>query len=377
MPTLPTVALCMIVKNEASLIVRALNSVLEFADYYLIQDTGSTDGTQSIIRKWMSSEGVNGEVYCAPWKDFAHNRTLLMHRLLDRKDIDYGLMLDADDQVMFEGGYDARRVKKDLWADLYYVRIHHQNLRHARAQMWHNTAGFRYRGVLHEFIEPANIGCTKDTAAGVYILASTEGARNLNPNKYREDAEILRRALEEEKDPFLRARYTFYMANSLHDSEQFEKAHAAYLQRASMEFWVEEVSLSLQRAAKIMIKWGSSHYQIIGTLLASYEACSYRSEALWLASRYCRMHKMYRQAYMFAAWGMQIPRPDDGLFIETQVYDYGMLDEYSICTYWVGKYQESLDACRRLLEEKKIPEEEIPRVMRNAEFARQRITHTS
>jgi len=57
-----TVGLCMIVKNEAQTILRALDSVRTFVDYVLVEDTGSTDGTQTIIRDYLRAHGLPGEV---------------------------------------------------------------------------------------------------------------------------------------------------------------------------------------------------------------------------------------------------------------------------------------------------------------------------
>ena len=41
----------MIVKNESKVIERCLTSCLPLIDYWVISDTGSTDGTQIIIKK--------------------------------------------------------------------------------------------------------------------------------------------------------------------------------------------------------------------------------------------------------------------------------------------------------------------------------------
>ena len=50
--TKKTIALCMIVKNESKVLGRALNSVKEFVDYFVICDTGSTDGTPEIATEY-------------------------------------------------------------------------------------------------------------------------------------------------------------------------------------------------------------------------------------------------------------------------------------------------------------------------------------
>lgn len=70
-----TIGLCMIVKNELHVIVRCLESVRPFIDYVLIEDTGSTDGTQATIRKWLDQQRLPGEVFDEPWRDASGART--------------------------------------------------------------------------------------------------------------------------------------------------------------------------------------------------------------------------------------------------------------------------------------------------------------
>src|SRR5262249_60611020 len=68
-----TICLNMIVKNEAEVIRRCLDSVRAIIDYWVIVDTGSTDNTQQIIREHLKN--VPGELHERPWQEFAHNRS--------------------------------------------------------------------------------------------------------------------------------------------------------------------------------------------------------------------------------------------------------------------------------------------------------------
>ena len=85
----------MIVKNEAKVVRRCLASVRPLLDYWVVVDTGSTDGTQDIVRQAMS--GLPGEVVQRPWVDFAHNRSEALS--LARQHGTYSLIIDADDEL--------------------------------------------------------------------------------------------------------------------------------------------------------------------------------------------------------------------------------------------------------------------------------------
>ena len=45
----PTICLNLIVKNESHVIRELFESVAQYIDYWVIVDTGSTDGTQELI----------------------------------------------------------------------------------------------------------------------------------------------------------------------------------------------------------------------------------------------------------------------------------------------------------------------------------------
>jgi glycosyltransferase involved in cell wall biosynthesis len=94
----PSICLCMIVKDEAGVIERCLRSVLGLIDRWVICDTGSTDGTQELVRS--SLEEIDGDLHQRPWVDFGHNRTEVME--LARGTADYLLLLDADMTVTYD-----------------------------------------------------------------------------------------------------------------------------------------------------------------------------------------------------------------------------------------------------------------------------------
>ena len=123
------IALVMIVKNEArkvndeglTVIERCLGSVLPCIDTFVICDTGSTDGTQEVIKSWAEKVGIDGHVIDREWKDFGTNRSEALEYARELTDADYCLMIDADEVLVYDQNFDPFNWRKSLTADLYNV----------------------------------------------------------------------------------------------------------------------------------------------------------------------------------------------------------------------------------------------------------------
>src|ERR1700733_11066955 len=107
----PTICLNMIVKNEAKVIARCLESVKPILSSWVIVDTGSTDGTQAIIRSVMKD--IPGELHERPWKDVGHNRTEAIE--LARGKGDYLFVIDADDVLAIGPRFVMPKLTKDAY----------------------------------------------------------------------------------------------------------------------------------------------------------------------------------------------------------------------------------------------------------------------
>jgi glycosyltransferase involved in cell wall biosynthesis len=361
------IGLCMIVKNEAHVIERCLRSVRPLIDYVLIQDTGSSDGTQDIIRDYLAREGLHGEVFDEPWQNFAANRTIGLQRLRRNAAIDYALVMDADDILVLPDGFDPLAFKAGLDKDVYNIELRRGGTHYTRPQLLSNSHPLLYKGVLHEYVELGD--CSTAEAAGLHILSTTEGARGLNPRKYLDDAHVLERALETEADPFLRSRYTYYLAQSYRDAGALEQALTHFLARAELGYWVDEVYVSLLGAARVMQTLGRPLDDVLAVYDRASATCAWRAEALHGAAQLCNQNNRPAQAYAIAKRGLDLKNPQGGLFVEAWIYDYGMRDEFAVAAYWAGAYAESLDACITLLGGGALPAPDVPRVAANARFA--------
>src|ERR1700684_4676552 len=106
-----TICLSMIVKNEAPVIRRCLDSVRPIIDHWVIVDTGSADGTQDIIREVLKD--LPGELHERPWRDFAHNRSEALS--LARPHGDYSLIIDADDALELPTAFQLAELTEDSY----------------------------------------------------------------------------------------------------------------------------------------------------------------------------------------------------------------------------------------------------------------------
>lgn len=101
----PTLALCMIVRNEEKTLADCLRSIRPAVDEIIVVDTGSTDRTRDLARQ-------NGaKVVEHPWEDdFAAARNVS----IENASSDYILWLDADDRVDAAEMEKIRRLKMQL-----------------------------------------------------------------------------------------------------------------------------------------------------------------------------------------------------------------------------------------------------------------------
>ena len=233
----------MIVKNEAHLIIdcfKMLQKYIKF-DYWVINDNGSTDGTQDLIRNYFKAQGIPGELDETPWRDFAYNRTRAFE--LAYKKTDYAFVWDADDEIW--GDFKLPSV---LEADHYkFIFGNEGGTRYSRCQLFKNSLKWHYVGVLHEYpacLEKA--GPLVDVLGNYYFISGRRGARNKDPNKYLNDGIILEKAFKEaleKKDPIYN-RYCFYTAQSYNSCNHHEKAIEYYKKVLDLENWVQEKYVS-------------------------------------------------------------------------------------------------------------------------------------
>lgn len=151
---LPTISLCMIVKDEEENLPDTLSSVKDYVDEIIIVDTGSTDNTVEVARSF------GAKVYFYKWNDdFASAR----NEALKHATCDWILSMDADDKM---NGSDILRFKEYLRETdalgfsipiLSEVRDNSLNMSNTvvnyLVRIFKNDPRIRFKRRIHEFVD--------------------------------------------------------------------------------------------------------------------------------------------------------------------------------------------------------------------------------
>ena len=336
----------MIVKNESRAICRCLESVKPFITYWVIVDTGSTDGTQAMIQNYMKD--IPGELHELPWVDFAHNRNEALR--LAKGKTDYLLFMDADDVVETADNF----IMPPLNKDGYSLVSLGQGAKCLTVLLVNNRLEWHWEGVLHEFLHLPDTR-TYAPLPGITVRRNVKNAgfRSQDPKKFYKDAEILEAALQKEPD---HARYQFYLAQSYSLAQEDQLALQHYEKRATMGGWDQEVFWSLFQIAIIKEKLKMPFEDIVEAYYKAYHSFFLpRAEPLYYLAKYYRKTKNYEKAYQVALQGISIPEPDAQVFISDWMYEYGMALEFAACAYMIKRYAEAQAALAQLLTKPHVP----------------------
>lgn len=364
-----SLCLVMIVKDEEDNIEKCLKSVAPYISYWVIVDTGSKDKTMDVIRKTMNDLNIDGELHERPWVNFEVNRTESLE--LAKGKCDYRWIIDADDTFYSESPGANPFIGVPKGPDGYQILYKLNQIQYHRVQIIRSDQDWVYKGVLHEFLHlPGKSEITQDIIKGAYVIADISPLKRASSlqEKYANDAKILEKALIDEPK---NTRYVFYLAQSYRDSEQFEKAIEFYQKRADMGEWPEEVYYSLYMIAKIKEKIGSPIEEVTECYLKAWEYRPERLEAAFHTMRKYREQKRFLVSFAFGDVAIKTRGTGDILFVEPEIWQWRLLDEYSLASYYIGNPEIALEKTSAILSAsfyKDIHPEEKKRLERNMGF---------
>ena len=146
----PTISACLMVKNEERFLPQCLQSIRDYVDEIIVVDTGSTDNTMNIARKF------NSKVYEHPWEnDFSKHR----NQSISYATGDWILIIDADEQIDHKTAPMLWTAVKDSSSAMIAIQV--RNFTHQSAysteslsvRLFKNGLGVHYDGIIHNQIQ--------------------------------------------------------------------------------------------------------------------------------------------------------------------------------------------------------------------------------
>ena len=362
-----TLCLCMIVKNEMAVLKKCFDSISDYLDYWVICDTGSTDGTQEFIKNYFKEKGIPGELHEEEWVNFGHNRSSYLKHAQGKSD--YFIILDAD----FIVNVKDKDFKNKLKGKNIGYTIRYEGPTDFRQTFI--TSGnilWKYVGVTHEYIT-SDEAHTIEKFDGFTITHSALGSNRAD--KFERDIEMLTQGIKDEPN---NVRYYFYLAQSHYGIKEYDKALNYYLKRVEMKGWGEEVYYSIYKAGLCQLNM-NKHFEtiVLPLFLKAFNYRKSRLESLYEIVKYYRLNSMWKEGYAYGLLGYEVAYPEDVLFIDKLIHTYKFLDELTICATNSGHHDFAIELYNKLLKLDFFTDKDRKRIEKNKDYSLEQIKKSS
>lgn len=255
-----TLSLAMIVKDEEEVLGRCLDSCYELFDEIIVVDTGSTDSTKEILKRFparvLDFEWVN---------DFSEARNFSF----DQCTSDYIMWLDADDVIKPSDKAKIRALKAagfngaDSVLMIYeYAHDEYDNsiLSLGRNRVVKRERGFLWRDPIHEFLQIDSDSNVLDTDVRIHHYRTASGAAQDGNRNLR-----MLESLVAEEGPNL-GRNLYYFGKELYYAGRYEEAIEIFLRYLDPQIpdWIENKYAALGSLPEC--------YRALGDLKSAEEA---------------------------------------------------------------------------------------------------------
>lgn len=349
------IKICMnaMVKNESNTIRRMLESCYQHIDYWVVQDNGSTDGTQDIIKNFFAEKGIPGFLYETDWQYPGWNRDHTLQKALNAPHgCDWILRMDADEQLSVGDNFDWN-ILRDTNVQSWNITAHAGGTMYFRTWLWNaKLPWFFAHDKRHECIHLPGVGEDFQRVAlpnSFKHIITNDGMTWVKPMKFLVDA----LELELDKVPSNKvledSYHLWYIGKSYSDAYgdasqfPFKEYHAnEYARRAIFYFemylnvnhdWYAERSPKRQddMAYYALILMGKAHLfmknynEAIQCLLTAHRFNPRRNENFVTLAEIYRELKQYRnmlavcETYLTNT-NRKNPFPDFSFFIEANAY---------------------------------------------------------
>jgi glycosyltransferase involved in cell wall biosynthesis len=389
---MPKLILNTIVKDESHCILTMLKSAIQISDAIVIADTGSTDGTQEMIRKFGEENNIPTYVVERPFDDFEKSRNFGMEKAREIvKELGWNpndcwtWWCDADETIVVDSKFD----KKQFVNDLYMINTYIGQMKYTRNTFARVSKPFRFYGPIHEFIVCDDQNITSGLATDIHVDVKMIGAswQGDIPTKYKNHAFVLEKYIDANRqDP----RWIFYTAQSYHDSasmpdnkeeneERLRRALKYYKERVNRtDGYAEEIYYSQFRIGTIMRAieepWNLTHQE----LLKAYNMDPMRGESIKIIIDYYLQMNEWNMAYLYSKFGKanfhgKNPYPQRLLFVDEALYIWKFAEAHAAACFYTGRMDEAKASFTEIMQISKTSpqyfnQEDLAKIQQNAQF---------
>jgi len=347
------VALLIMVKNEQARLSETLNSVIGTVDSIVAFDTGSTDDTIGILKRFSQEHNIPLRLKEGEFIDFSTSRNTSLDFADTFNDIDFLLLLDCNDEIRGGEGLikfceeykyntevTAYHVRQEWWTGNTAGSISFYTLRLLKPR-----TGWRYTGVVHEYIRNTNgrpIYSVKVEDESTVIYQDRTKDDNKSLKRFSKDKELL---LTEHKRNPEDTRTVFYLAQTYGCLHEHEDAFKYYKKRSEMDGFREEVFFSLLKCGELLGDMNRDWNERLVFFMKALEHTK-RVEPAMRIAEYYKDKGEWMLAYTFAdlACNMKYPK-DSVLFVNRHKYEYERWHLLGIIAYYAGFYSRGKIAC--------------------------------
>jgi len=198
----------MIIKNGGPLLETVLNENLNSFDRWCILDTGSTDGTQEVIRRILKNK--KGKLYEEPFVDFKVSRNRCLE--LAGKTCKFTLMLD--DTYAMRGDIKSflNEVRGDQFSDSFSLMIQSDDTEYYSNRIVKTQTELRYIHTIHEVItDKNNVNVTVPIDRAFIFDHRADYMEDRTNNRKQFDLQLLFKEVEDDPDD---PRALYYIAQT-------------------------------------------------------------------------------------------------------------------------------------------------------------------
>jgi predicted O-methyltransferase YrrM len=340
--------LCIMVKDAGKLFEKVLTENLDVIDRWTVLDTGSTDGTQDVVKRILSNK--KGGLYEEPFLNFRDSRNACLN--FAGKNCKYTLMLD--DTYVVQG--DLRKflniVRGDQFANSYSLLVKSDDTEYYSNRVIKTEADLRYIYKIHEVIQKDNNVNVVIPNLESWILdyrADYMEKRTMDRKLY--DLQLLFEEVEENpNDP----RHYYYIAQTYNLLEQHEKAAEYFLKRAyhTEEGFLQEKVDSLFEVARIYnFKLNKPWEECEKMYLQTYEWEPSRPDALYFVGIHYFLENNVDEAYKYMKKAFDIGYPVHTQFSLKPTLSYYFIPKFlSQLAYKKNDFITGFSCCKLFLE---------------------------